>query len=109
MLDLRYRVLPPVRVTGIRALARIDRPPHKCLHNSPHNAQIARQEIIESGEYASSAGLSKAQKINKSYLSRILRLALIAPDFIRGDPEWAPTPARLQLYDLLKPRPKTTL
>lgn len=40
------------------------------------------REMIESGEYASSAELAKAQKINDSYLSRILRLTLFAPDII---------------------------
>jgi hypothetical protein len=37
--------------------------------------------MIESGAYASSAELAKAEKVNDSYLSRIVRLTLIAPDF----------------------------
>ena len=32
------------------------------------------QQMLESGEYASSAELAKAEKVNDSYLSRILRL-----------------------------------
>jgi hypothetical protein len=40
--------------------------------------------MLESGEYASSAELAKAHKVNDSYLSRILRLTLIAPDIIES-------------------------
>ena len=39
---------------------------------------------LESGEYSSSAELAKAEKVNDSYLSRILRLTLIAPDIIEA-------------------------
>jgi hypothetical protein len=44
------------------------------------------RQMLESGEYASSAELAKAEKVNDSYLSRILRLTLIAPDIIEGNP-----------------------
>ena len=40
------------------------------------------QQTIESGQYASSADLAKAEKVNDSYVSRILRLPLIAPGII---------------------------
>jgi hypothetical protein len=42
------------------------------------------RQMIESGKYASSAELAKAEKVNDSYLSRILRLTLIAPDIIEA-------------------------
>jgi hypothetical protein len=58
----------------------------------------------ESGEYASSAELAKAQKINDSYLSRILPLTLIAPNIIEAIPSGR-QPGTLQLDDLLKPLP----
>src|SRR5467141_3193577 len=38
------------------------------------------RQMLESGEYACSAELAKAEKVNDSYLGRILRLTLIAPD-----------------------------
>jgi hypothetical protein len=38
------------------------------------------RHMLESGEYSSSTELAKAEKVNDSYLSRILRLTLIAPD-----------------------------
>jgi hypothetical protein len=42
------------------------------------------RQMIESGKYASSAELAKAEKVNDSYLSRILRLTLLAPDIIEA-------------------------
>jgi hypothetical protein len=37
------------------------------------------RQMLESGEYACSADLAKAEKINDSYLGRILRLTLLSP------------------------------
>jgi hypothetical protein len=37
---------------------------------------------IERGEYESAAELAKAEKVNDSYLSRILRLTLLAPEIV---------------------------
>jgi hypothetical protein len=45
------------------------------------------RQMIESGKYTSSAELSKAEKVNDSYLSRILRLTLIAPDITEAMPD----------------------
>jgi hypothetical protein len=60
--------------------------------------------MLESGEYSSSAELAKAEKVNDSYLSRILRLTLIAPDIIEAIVSGR-QPCTLQLDDLLKPLP----
>jgi hypothetical protein len=57
--------------------------------------------MLESGEYASSAELAKAEKVNDSYLSRILRLTLIAPDII----EAILTGRQPSTLHLLKPLP----
>jgi hypothetical protein len=62
------------------------------------------RQMLESGEYASSAELAKAEKVNDSYLSRILRLTLIAPDIIEAILSGR-QPSTLQLDDLLKPLP----
>jgi hypothetical protein len=62
--------------------------------------------MLEGGEYASSAELAKAEKVNDSYLSRILRLTLIAPDIIEAILTGR-QPSTLQLDDLLKPLPAT--
>jgi hypothetical protein len=58
------------------------------------------RQMLESGEYASSAELAKAQRVNDSYLSRILRLTLIAPDIIEAILSGC-QPSTLQLDDLL--------
>jgi hypothetical protein len=62
------------------------------------------RQTLESGEYGSSAELAKAEKVNASYLSRILRLTLIAPDIIASILA-GQQPSTLQLDDLLKPLP----
>ena len=36
--------------------------------------------MLESGKYASVTELAKSEKINLSYLCRVLRLTLLAPD-----------------------------
>jgi hypothetical protein len=62
------------------------------------------RQMLEGGEYATSAELAKAEKVNDSYLSRILRLTLIAPDIIEAILSGS-QPSTLQLDDLLKPLP----
>ena len=62
------------------------------------------RQMLESGEYSSSAELAKAEKVNDSYLSRILRLTLIAPGIIEAILTGR-QPSTLQLDDLLKPLP----
>jgi hypothetical protein len=60
--------------------------------------------MLESGEYASSAEIAKVEKVNASYLSRILRLTLIAPDIVEAILTGR-QPSTLQLDHLLKPMP----
>jgi hypothetical protein len=62
------------------------------------------RHMLESGEYSSSAELAKVEKVNDSYLSRILRLTLIAPDIIEAILSGR-QPSTLQLDDLLRPLP----
>ena len=62
------------------------------------------RQLLESGEYSSSAELARAEKVNDSYLSRILRLTLVAPDITEAILAGR-QPSTLQLEDLLKPLP----
>jgi hypothetical protein len=57
--------------------------------------------ILESGEYASLTELAKSEKINLSYLCRMLRLTLLAPDIVDAllDGKYR----HVQLSDLLRP------
>jgi hypothetical protein len=62
------------------------------------------REMLESGEYSSAAELAKAEKVNDSYLSRILRLTLLAPEIVEAIVA-GQQPSTLQVDDLLKPLP----
>jgi hypothetical protein len=42
------------------------------------------QRLLEGGVYASVSEIGDAENISKSYVSRILRLALLAPDIIEA-------------------------
>ena len=41
-------------------------------------------KLLESGRYGSAAELATAEKINPSYVSRVLRLTLLAPDIVEA-------------------------
>ncbi|MBT6093297.1 MAG: hypothetical protein HOH04_00335 [Rhodospirillaceae bacterium] len=40
------------------------------------------QRLLESGQYATIEEIAKAEKINTSYISRILRLTLLSPEIV---------------------------
>ena len=40
--------------------------------------------MLEGGEYGSIEELARAEKINPSYLARVLRLTLLAPDIVES-------------------------
>ena len=42
------------------------------------------QKLLDRGVYGSVTEIAEAEKISKSYVSRILRLALLAPDFVEA-------------------------
>jgi hypothetical protein len=42
------------------------------------------QRMLEEGDYTSVCEIGDAENISKSYVSRILRLALLAPDIVEG-------------------------
>jgi hypothetical protein len=62
------------------------------------------REMIETGKYACAADLAKAEKVNASYLSRILRLTLLSPDIVEAIVTGRQH-STLQVDDLLKPLP----
>lgn len=95
----RKQILSPPGVTPWSPAARVD----NALIKAVVRAHRWRQ-MIESGKYGSSAELAKAEKVNDSYLSRILRLTLIAPDITEAILAGR-QPSTLQLDELLKPLP----
>ena len=60
------------------------------------------QRMLDDGVYASVTEISEAESIGKSYVSRILRLALLAPDIVERVMDGRPT---VGLAQLLKPFP----
>ena len=42
------------------------------------------QKLLDRGDYSSVTEIAEAEKISKSYVSRILRLALLAPDIVEA-------------------------
>lgn len=62
------------------------------------------KRLLESGDYSTIEDLARVEKINPSYLSRVLRLTLLAPDIAEAILDGR-QPAGLQLDDLLKPFP----
>jgi hypothetical protein len=80
--------LPRVDGTLIKALARAYR----------------WKRLIESGRYSSVADLAAVEGVNQSYLCRVLRLNLLAPDIVKSILDGR-QPAQLRLDKLLKPFP----
>jgi len=79
---------PRVDNTMVKAIARA----HRWKH------------LMESGRFASVTELAEAEKINQSYLCRVLRLTLLAPDIVEAILDGR-QPAMLQMDTLLKPFP----
>jgi hypothetical protein len=79
---------PPPRIdnTLIKALARAHR----------------WRRMLESGEYATLAEMANAERISRSYVSRVLRLTLLAPDIVERILDGRPTAS---LPQLLQPFP----
>jgi hypothetical protein len=59
------------------------------------------REMLENGTHATIAEIAAAEKINESYVGRVLRLTLLAPDFVEAI-LGGRQPAELQLEDLLR-------
>ena len=82
-------------------------PPHPRCDNSLINALAKAhrwRRLIETGRYASAAELSKKEGVNESYVCRVLRLTLLAPDIVEAILDGR-QPKTLELKGLLKPLP----
>jgi hypothetical protein len=60
------------------------------------------RRMLEGGEYGTLAEMADAERISRSYVSRILRLTLLAPDIVERILDGRPT---VGLPQLLKPFP----
>ncbi len=59
------------------------------------------QELLDAGRYASVSELARALDVDRSYVGRILRLALLAPDIVEAIVEGR-EPSGLSLEKLMK-------
>jgi hypothetical protein len=62
------------------------------------------REMLENGTHATIAEISAAEKINESYVGRLLRLTLLAPDTVESILSGR-QPATLTLPTLMQPLP----
>ncbi|MGE3904657.1 MAG: hypothetical protein AB7F36_01805 [Reyranellaceae bacterium] len=62
------------------------------------------KRLMESGRFASVTELAEAEKINQSYLCRVLRLTLLAPDIVEAILDGR-QPAEMTLAALMAPFP----
>ncbi len=94
----RREIIVPEGLSGAR--------PSKSPTQEPLVTALARafhwQELIDSGKYASVTELAEALDVDRSYVGRIMRLALLGPDIVevRGE-----EPSGLSLEKLTKKLP----
>jgi hypothetical protein len=62
------------------------------------------QRLLYNGTYATIEDLAIAEKINPSYISRVLRLAFLSPKVVQAILD-GKQPAWLTMKDLLRPHP----
>jgi len=62
------------------------------------------RNLIETGHYASAVELARKERQNESYVCRILRLTLLAPDIVEAILNGTQPPT-LELKALMKPQP----
>jgi hypothetical protein len=71
------------------------------------------RRMLEAGRYGTIDELAAAEKINSSYVSRLLRLTLLAPDIVDGilngqQPEPMTLPALMEPFPVEWERQRTT-
>ena len=62
------------------------------------------QRMLEDGDYTTLGDLAKAENLNPTYVSRLVRLALLAPDIVEAIMVGL-QPAHLTMKDLMDPFP----
>ena len=80
-------------------------------HRHPHDALVKAlgrafrwKQMLESGEFATIAELAEREGIAPSYMTRVLRLTLLAPDIVEAILDGKPGPV-VTLAKLMEPPP----
>jgi hypothetical protein len=63
------------------------------------------RKLLETGDFATIEGIAKAENINPSYISRVLRLTLLAPEIVEAIMAGS-HPAGLTRAKVMQPFPK---
>jgi hypothetical protein len=95
----RKLIVSPDGVIALPQRTRIDSTIVKALARA-----FRWQRLIENGTYASVAEVARAEEINDSYVSRLLRLTLLAPEIVEVILDGRQAP-ELSIEALLKPLP----
>lgn len=97
----RKLVLAPdgTNVTTAAVFRRIDNAMIKAIARA-----FRWREMLENGTHATIAEIAAAEKINESYVGRVLRLTLLAPDIVEAI-LGGRQPAELTLAVLMRPFP----
>jgi hypothetical protein len=95
----RKLVLAPVGTDSTPVRPRVDNAMVKALARA-----FRWRRLMETGRHGSIEELAAAEKINASYVSRILRLTLLAPDIVEAILDGR-QPAEMTLAEFMKPFP----
>ena len=95
----RRLVLAPEGSAAVSRRARIDNSLIKALARA-----FRWQRLIETGTFATATEIAVAEKVNDSYVARVLRLTLLAPDIVEAILD-GQNGCDLQLCHLLAPLP----
>jgi hypothetical protein len=95
----RKLVVAPAGVTWAAPRPRVDDTVVKAIARA-----FRWRKLLETGVCGTIAEIATAERINPTYVGRILRLTLLAPDVVEAILDGR-QPATLQLADLLRPLP----
>jgi len=90
-------IAPEGAPSWVPARARVDNTMIKALARA-----FRWRKVLETGVYATVEELATAEKINASYVSRVLRLTLLAPDIVEAILDGR-QPAEMTLAALMRP------
>jgi hypothetical protein len=62
------------------------------------------RKLLETGVYGSAGEIAAAEKINQSYMGRVMRLTLLAPDIVEATLDGR-LPSEMTLTEVMKPFP----
>jgi hypothetical protein len=77
-------------------------PPHRQRHGQGDRRAFRWRKLLETGVYATVEEIAAAEKINSSYVSRVLRLTLLAPTIVEAVLDGR-QPAEMTLAELMRP------